>query len=245
MKNQRAASAAGSSPLPAGSVGSAPVSASLSRLISRGPEQMRLIDISGQSFGQLQVLRLSDRKKGTTPLWECRCSCGQPVFSEGAALRSNRRVSCRYCRAARVSQRHTKHGKTKTAEAAVWRTMKQRCLNPNNQKYPDYGGRGIYVCQRWIDSFEYFLADMGTRPSIEHTIERKDNDGPYSPENCRWAPAFEQASNTRRNVFVDDSGERVTLTEWARRHRVHVMTAWHRLQKGVLKSHPGSAETPP
>lgn len=98
----------------------------------------------------------------------------------------------------------------KTSEYLIWVTMRQRCNNPNHKSFAHYGGRGIKVCDRW-QNFPEFLADMGLRPSKRHCIERKDNDGDYEPDNCRWATYSEQARNTRRNRFVTIKGERMLL----------------------------------
>jgi hypothetical protein len=114
----------------------------------------------------------------------------------------------------------------------VWQQMKQRCYNPKNSNWPNWGGRGITVCERWFHSFENFYADMGSRPSPKFTVERIDNDGPYSPENCRWATRTEQARNGRKNVYLDFRGERLTLTEWAERIGMKVGTLWQRLNQG-------------
>jgi len=97
-----------------------------------------------------------------------------------------------------TSERLSEHGMAHTRTWGAWKDMKARCSNPNLRNYPDYGGRGIRVCQRWIDSFENFLADMGQRPD-GLSLERINNEGNYEPGNCKWATAKEQANNTRRN----------------------------------------------
>lgn len=111
---------------------------------------------------------------------------------------------------------NTKHGLTyKIPEYGIWAAIKRRCHNPNALDYPRYGGRGITVCDRWKDSFETFLADMGRRPSNTHQIDRIDNQGPYSPENCRWISAKENSRNRRSNTLLTYKGETKTLAEWS------------------------------
>jgi hypothetical protein len=113
----------------------------------------------------------------------------------------------------------TKHGATSnrsyTRTYTIWQGMLQRCLNPRNEKWPQYGGRGIAVCQRWRESFEAFLADMA-EPPADHSLDRIDNDGPYSPENCRWATNGQQARNKSTNRVLTHQGKSQTLAEWAR-----------------------------
>lgn len=106
---------------------------------------------------------------------------------------------------------------TETSEYRTWCKMLSRCYNENDAKFYRYGARGIRVCDRWRHSFENFFADMGTRPSLDHSIDRRDNDGNYSPDNCRWATRLEQAQNKSNNVLVVLDGEKITLGEAERR----------------------------
>lgn len=127
--------------------------------------------------------------------------------------------------------RPVKHGMHNTPEYRVWQQMKHRCLNPRSQRYDRYGARGITVCERWL-SFEGFYADMGPRPSAEHSLERIDNDGHYCPENCRWATRAEQNRNRSDNVILEHDGRRMTLTEWAKELRMNPRTLACRIEAG-------------
>lgn len=111
-----------------------------------------------------------------------------------------------------------------------WSAMRERCLNPKADKYPQYGARGISICERW-HSFESFLADMGERPHGK-TLDRKDNDGNYELSNCRWATHKEQQNNRRANVFVEHDGERLTVTQWSERLGMVASTIRARLKRG-------------
>lgn len=117
---------------------------------------------------------------------------------EGKSLRIGTTKSC-WCLQRDVA---TKHGHTKggqrTVEYRTWASMKRRCINPRSTNYPGYGGRGIQVCDQWMNSFECFLSNMGIRPSKGHSIDRINNEGNYEPGNCRWATASEQQRNKRR-----------------------------------------------
>src|SRR5688572_8180614 len=109
-----------------------------------------------------------------------------------------------------------KHGKTRTAEYRVWDRIKRRCGSPKHSGFKNYGGRGIFVCEEWVNDFARFLADMGLRPSPDHSIERRDNDGPYAPWNCVWATSAEQDSNKRTNTWLEFRGRKQTQVQWER-----------------------------
>lgn len=115
------------------------------------------------------------------------------------------------------------HGLSRTPEHLIWKGMRKRCLNPNCERFPRYGGRGITICERW-NNFENFLADMGKRPSPEHSLDRKDNNGNYEPNNCRWADPETQHTNTSQNVFLSLNGITKTLGQWARHAGLKIPT---------------------
>jgi len=122
--------------------------------------------------------------------------------------------------------------KSRTTEYVSWICMKERCYNKNHNRYRDYGGRGITVCERWLRSFDNFLEDMGKKPSKNFSLDRIDVNGNYCPENCRWADSFTQANNTRRNVYIEYNGETKTLAEWARQYNLKYSLVKGRLDNG-------------
>lgn len=111
---------------------------------------------------------------------------------------------------------------TVTPEHRAWAAMKTRCLNPKCRSFKNYGKRGITVCERWLHSFSQFLADMGPRPSKNHSIDRIDNDGPYSPENCRWATMLTQNNNKRNTPMITFEGITKPLTHWAKKYGLNL-----------------------
>jgi hypothetical protein len=120
----------------------------------------------------------------------------------------------------------------RSPEYSAWHHMLQRCTDPNATGYKNYGGRGIKVCDRWLKSFIAFLADMGRRPSAEHTIERKRNNGPYSPANCVWLHQSKQGRNKRNNLVLRFRGKKGTTMEWEERTGIPATTIKSRLRQG-------------
>lgn len=198
------------------------------------------IDETGNRYGRLVVIRqaLPDEvtQKCRRVQWMCKCDCGKTAVTAGTYLRTGKTKSCGCLEKENlqiIAQSHKTHGLAGTSLHRIWGMMIQRCENPNLERYPDYGGRGIKVCQRWRESFQAFAADMGPRPSPKHTLNRKDNDGDYEPSNCVWSTAIEQANNTRANRTVIVRGEKMTLTQAYRRFSVVSWTAlWMRIKKG-------------
>lgn len=176
---------------------------------------MSAVSLIGQRFGRLVVLAKVQDAKGRSAM-QCRCDCGAERVVRLSLLQSGNTRSCGCLKRDQLAARNTKHGRSKAPEYVIWIAMLQRCSNPKNDDYALYGGRGIVVCERWRASFAAFIEDMGERPA-RHSIDRIDPNGPYAPENCRWATATTQARNTRRNRVIEHGDERLTLIEWSLR----------------------------
>jgi len=188
------------------------------------------IDLTGKTFGNLKVIRRVGTKRQQA-LWRCRCSCGRTADVVGYNLRSGTTRTCGCGKA----QNGRKHGGYKTSEYSVWRSMLNRCYNTKADCYSYYGGRGITVCDRWRKSFILFREDMGRRPSLRHSIERRKNDRGYSPDNCYWATTIQQNRNKRTVKRYAYAGREMTLPEWLQELRPTwaYSKAWQRLRRGL------------
>lgn len=187
------------------------------------------VDIAGQRFGKLTAKEYIGGGK-----WHCVCDCGRDAYFNLAQLKQPHIHSCGCW--LKEGNANRKHGGRKTLEYSSWMAMKARCYNPKNVGYPNYGGRGIKVCDRWLGEhgFENFLADMGERPSKDHSIDRIDVNSDYCPENCRWATRKQQCNNRRSNLLIEHKGEIRTLTEWCIIFGIDMSLAENRYRRGLL-----------
>lgn len=169
----------------------------------------KFIDLTGQKFGKLTVLEYIGNKK-----WRCECDCGniKDIYSNNLRNGLTRSCGCLYKDAA---IKRSKHGKSNTRLYHIWMRMKQRCYYEKSNRYKSYGGRGITVCDEWLNDFQVFYTwamDNGYRDDL--TIERIDVNGNYEPNNCKWSTNLEQQRNTTRNRNITYNGEVHCLSEW-------------------------------
>lgn len=194
---------------------------------------MNKIDLTGKKFGRLVVNKIMPIGFKKIRRWECICDCGNLCYPKSQSLRTGITKSCGCVHKDRLKERVTTHGLTKKGakkplEYMTWVGLKNRCFNTKAKVYSDYGGRGITVCERWRESYESFLLDMGKKPVGDFSIDRIDNDKNYScgqcnqciknewSINCRWATDEQQASNKRNSFIIEYNGIKKTISAWGR-----------------------------
>ena len=186
-------------------------------------------DITGVHFGRLTVLERAGSDRLGNAMWRCDCDCGRHVIVSTHSLKRGHTKSCGCLQKASV----TTHRGTGTRLYRIWEGMKKRCYEKTHAHFKDYGGRGITVCDEWVKSFEAFRDwALANEYRDNLTIDRKDNDGPYCPDNCRWATHKEQQNNMRSNRTITYKGETKTLTQWAELAGLNKKTLQYRLNNG-------------
>ena len=189
----------------------------------------KLHELKGKKFGRLTVVRRSKSIKGHT-MWECVCECGKIAIVDGGHLRDGHTQSCGCFH---DEGRKPVHGMANTRLFRIWLGIRNRCNRPTINRYCDYGGRGITVCDEWNNDFvKFYEWSMANGYRNDLWIERIDNNGNYEPDNCRWATPMEQASNKRNNRYVAINGVTKTVTEWARETGINRETVTQRIRLG-------------
>ena len=192
----------------------------------------KFIDLTGQRFGRLTVLDYLSGHRSDPGKWRCRCVCGTIVEIATYDLKRGHAKSCGCLQRELAKERHLLHGKTNTRLYYIWSSARQRTQNQNNQKYEDYGGRGIYMCEEWNDfsAFEKWALANGYSDWL--TLDRIDVNGPYSPKNCRWANAKEQQRNRRNNVLLSLDNNIQCMSAWAEETGISTKVIHWRLSHG-------------
>ena len=187
----------------------------------------------GKKFGRLTIIEFGDNKEFKScsrRTFNALCSCGKVVNVLCCHIVSGHTTSCGCYAKERLVNSSTTHGGRDSNEYSIWCNMKARCMNKNNPNYRDYGGRGIKVCDSWLE-FGVFISDMGHRP-VTLTIDRINNDGDYEPGNCRWASRAEQSRNKRNNRNININGKSMCIKDWADEVGVDRRTIQARLRLG-------------
>src|SRR5215467_15542474 len=176
----------------------------------------RTQDLTGLPFDRWTVIAFAYYSDGNA-YWTCQCSCPAKTIKDCAASTLTHRTSksCGCLRDEMLPLLHRTHGMTKTPEYKAWQQMFVRCYSPKAKSFKDYGARGITVCTQWHGSFETFFADMGPRPTPQHSLERLNNNQGYTPDNCHWVTMKQQGNNRRTNRLMTHNGLTKTLTQWA------------------------------
>ena len=176
------------------------------------PHTRNLCDVR---FGSLVVISFSHYSNGNKAYWKCKCDCGRIIILNSVSLIQYNKSSCG-CKPKHSKTDCSIHGLTNTRIFSIRIGMLQRCYNHKAPRYEEWGGRGIKVCDRWIESIGNFLEDMGHPPSDNHTLDRIDNNGHYEPNNCKWSTRSEQQQNKKDTIYLDINGVKDTVNKWSK-----------------------------
>jgi len=194
---------------------------------------MRKIEIKiGDKFNKLTFQKEISRNRFNNRQGVFICDCGKTTIAVISKVNSGERKSCGCIHRMGAKIIHGDTVNKMSIEYSVWARMKDRCLRIKSKSYKNYGGRGIKVCDRWINSFENFLADMGRKPTLKHSIERIDNNGNYEPFNCKWAVSYDQQRNTRQNLMITHENKTMCLADWSKEIGINRSTIKKRINSG-------------
>ena len=190
-------------------------------------------NIANQKFGRLTAIKCIGSNKHRNRVWECKCDCGNVKNVPTADLLSGNTRSCGCLHDEGASERFGKHYGTGTILYRTWKNMKQRCYNPSNKKYNNYGGKGVKICDEWLNDFGNFQ-EWSFQNSYEEglTIERKDPSGNYEQSNCKWIPFSEQYINKCNAIRIIINGNEHYLRDLAEEYKIPYITLWQRYKKG-------------
>ena len=189
-------------------------------IITTDPPSKKSIDISNKKFDKLKAIQYIGKDRNNHEYWEFECDCGnRPIISKDSVTRGlTTSCGCNHSNAVSNTTKNAKHGMTYSSLYWIWSGMKKRCYNPNRKEYPNYGGRGIQVCDTWKNDFCEFMKwsfDNGYEENKNLSIDRIDNNGNYCPENCRWVERNIQLLNTRKNVYIQLHEYCFPVSVWA------------------------------
>lgn len=192
---------------------------------------MKSKNLTNQKFGRLLVVSKFGSKNNKV-YWNCICDCGNNVLVTTSNLKCNKIKSCGCLKSEILTKRNIKHNQRNTKLYDIWKTIKQRCFNPNCNSYHNYGGRGITICENWKDNYNSFYQwsiENGYKEGL--TIDRIDNNGNYEPSNCRWTTRLVQGNNTRTNKYITINNETKSLADWCRFYNISYFLVQQRINK--------------
>ena len=193
-----------------------------------------IVDKTGEKFGRLTVLRMSDKKSGRKTYWVCQCECGNIKEVRSDCLGVVNSCGCLKKEQDKVNlEANHRHKFSGTRLYNEWQGIKKRCIDKTNKRYKDYGGRGITICSEWLvpDNFFEWAIKNGYNDSL--TIDRIDNDGNYEPSNCRWVDNKTQSNNRRSNILINYSGKIQTLKQWCEELNINYKRSCDRYKRGL------------
>jgi hypothetical protein len=193
------------------------------------------LDLNGKRFGRLTVISKSEEhNKYGQVIWLCKCDCGNEIIATTGDLNRGHVKSCGCLQKEKVIQACTKHNESRTRLYRIWSNMKCRCYSPKATSYENYGGRGICICDEWLKSYQAFslwAKNNGYNDSL--TIDRKNDNGNYEPSNCEWKTLGDNSRKTRRTVYIEAEGIRLSRSEWARKSGISTTVIARRLKNGM------------